>query len=226
MKVLVGCEFSGRVRDAFVELGHDAWSCDLRKSERPGRHIVGDILIALKDHWDLLIAFPPCTHLCVSGAKHFKFKKDLQEDALKFVAEILRAKVGRIAIENPIGVISSRIRKPDQIIQPWMFGDGEQKATCLWLKNLPPLKETRDFSHGRDERVHRESPGKRRSDKRSRTYVGIADAMARQWGDLPILSPSINDVIIVPEKLIKPKKCPTCKRAWNEQVCNSCGYGF
>lgn len=226
MKVLVGCEFSGRVRDAFVELGHDAWSCDLRKSERPGRHIVGDILIALKDHWDLLIAFPPCTHLCVSGRKHFHLKVREQAEALEFVAELMRSRVGRIAIENPIGVISTRIRKPDQIIQPWMFGDGEQKATCLWLKNLPPLKETRDFSHGRDERVHRESPGKRRSDKRSRTYVGIADAMARQWGDLPILSASSDKVEIHPEKPIKPKKCPTCKRSWNEQVCNSCGYGF
>lgn len=226
MKVLVGCEFSGRVRDAFVELGHDAWSCDLRKSKRPGRHIVGDILIALRDHWDLLIAFPPCTHLCVSGAKHFIYKKDQQEDSIKFVSELMEANVGRIAIENPVGVLSTRIRKPDQIIQPWMFGDGEQKQTCLWLKNLPHLQETRDFSHGRDERVHRESPGKHRSDRRSETYRGIADAMARQWGDLPILPATSSTVKVLPERAIKIKKCPTCKRTWNEQVCNSCGYGF
>lgn len=226
MKVLIGCEFSGRVRDAFSEMGHDAWSCDFRKSERPGKHIVGDVLVALRDHWDLLIAFPPCTHLCVSGAKHFEFKKEEQEESLVFVAALMNSSVKRIAIENPVGVISTRIRKPDQIIEPYEFGHGEVKQTCLWLKNLPKLRST-DEAHGRDPRVHRESPGPNREKNRSRTYTGVADAMARQWGkwDYPV-SAVVETVKILPAAKIKPKRCPICKRSWNEQICNNCGYGF
>lgn len=226
MKVLVGCEFSGKVRDAFNELGHEAWSCDFKPTRRPGRHIEGDVTVALRDSWDLFIAFPPCTHLCVSGARYFKDKKEEQEDALLFVAALMTANVGRIAIENPVGVISTRIRKPDQIIQPYMFGDGEQKATCLWLKNLPKLVETEDFSHTHFERIRNIASGPYRGDRRSVTYTGIADAMARQWGCLETLPRSIDKVYIRPEKSIKPKRCPSCKRSWNEQVCNNCGYGF
>lgn len=225
MKVLIGCEFSGRVRDAFSEMGHDAWSCDLRKSERPGKHIVGDVLVALHDYWDLLIAFPPCTHLCVSGAKHFEHKKDVQELALKFVADLMNSRVPRIAIENPVGVISTRIRKPDQIIEPFEFGHGETKRTCLWLKNLPKLYPI-EFAHGRTPRVHMESPGPKRSDNRSRTFTGIADAMARQWGEVSSVAATSETVRVLAEKRIKPKRCPVCRRSWNEQVCNNCGYGL
>ena len=226
MKVLVGCEFSGKVRDAFNELGHEAWSCDLRPTRRPGRHIVGDVLVALQDSWDLFICFPPCTHLCVSGARYFKYKKDLQEDALKFVAALMSANVGRIAIENPVGVISTRIRKPDQIIQPFMFGDGEQKSTCLWLKNLPELVETEDFSHTHFARMQNVASGPKRSDIRSLTYTGIADAMARQWGSLDYLPPSKDKVFIRPERALRRQRCPRCKRSWNEQICNNCGNGM
>lgn len=226
MKVLIGCEFSGRVRDAFSEMGHDAWSCDLRKSEKPGRHIKGDLLIALRDYWDLLIAFPPCTHLCVSGAKHFEKKEALQKESLEFVLAIMQCKVKRIAIENPVGVISTRIIEPTQIIQPYEFGHGETKKTCLWLKNLPKLVPV-EISHGRDPRVHMESPRKDREKNRSRTYLGIADAMARQWGfwDYPV-GETWSNLTIKPEKRFKTKRCPDCKRSWDEQICNNCGYGF
>jgi len=225
VKVLVGCEFSGRVRDRFNEEGHDAWSCDLRPSENSGKHIVGDVLIALRDHWDLLIAFPPCTHLCVSGAKHFKYKEELQEESLRFVLALMNAKVDRIAIENPVGVISSRIRKPDQIIEPYEFGHGETKQTCLWLKNLPPLRPT-DEVHGRDNRIHRESPGPQREKNRSRTYHGIAEAMSRQWGNWEYPVVFHEPARILPKRKIMPKRCPMCKRSWNEQICNNCGHGL
>lgn len=132
MRVLVACEFSGVVREAFTAKGHDAWSCDLLPTEQPGQHIQGDVLQVLKDDWDLMIAHPPCTHLCVSGARWFKEKQEEQTAALKFVCQLLNAPIPMIALENPVGIISSRVRPPDQIIQPWQFGHGETKATCLW----------------------------------------------------------------------------------------------
>lgn len=139
MRVLVACEFSGIVRNAFSSAGHDAWSCDLLPSETEGNHLVGDVRnhIWPPGQWDLLIAHPPCTHLAVSGARWFKNKIGEQQAALVFVRELLNAPIHRIALENPVSIISSRIRKPDQVIQPWMFGHGEVEATCLWLKNLP-----------------------------------------------------------------------------------------
>ena len=181
MRVLVACEYSGRVRDAFIARGHDAISCDLLPTESPGPHYQGDVGDLLGDSWDLLIAHPPCTHLAVSGARHFFRKQREQREALDFVRLLLCAPVPRIALENPVSVISSRIRKPDQIIQPWQFGHGETKATCLWLRGLPPLVPT-DVVSGRENRVHRMPPGPDRWKERSRTFQGIADAMADQWG--------------------------------------------
>ena len=180
MKVLVACEFTGTVRDAFIKRGHDAVSCDLIQSEQPGPHITGDVLDHLSGH-DAIIAFPPCTHLCSSGARWFKDKQTEQRDALRFVRDMMGAPCDRIAIENPIGIISTRIRKPSQIIQPWQFGHGEVKSTCLWLKNLPKLRPTKIVA-GREQRIHRMPPGPNRGMDRSRTYQGIADAMADQWG--------------------------------------------
>lgn len=181
MRVLIACEFSGIVRDAFRARGHDAVSCDLLPSEANGPHVTGDVLDHLSDGWDLMIAFPPCTHLAVSGARWFKGKQAEQEQALTFVRTLLDASMPKIALENPISVISTRIRKPDQIIQPWQFGHGETKATCLWLKNLPLLIPTNTVD-GRKARVHHEPPSPDRWKKRSRTYQGIANAMAEQWG--------------------------------------------
>lgn len=181
MRALVACEFSGIVREAFKAKGHDAWSCDLLPTEIPGQHIQGDVLSILNDGWDLMIAHPPCTHLAVSGARWFKDKKAEQEEALSFVEALLCAPIEHIALENPVSIISTRIRTPDQIIQPWMFGHGETKATCLWLKNLPKLTPT-NIVEGRIGRVHHEPPGPERWKKRSRTYQGIAEAMAEQWG--------------------------------------------
>jgi hypothetical protein len=181
MKVLIACEFSGVIRDAFLSRGHDAWSCDLLMSERGGPHIGGDVITELNEGWDLMIAHPPCTHLAVSGARWFKDKQREQGEALNFVRQLMDAPIERIALENPISVISSKIRKPDQIIQPWMFGHGETKATCLWLKNLPKLEPT-NIVEGRHARVHRMAPGPDRWKERSRTLPGIAQAMAEQWG--------------------------------------------
>ena len=181
MKVLVACEFSGVVRDAFRQRGHDAISCDLLPTEHQGPHIQGDVVPHLSDGWGLMIAHPPCTHLAVSGARWFKYKLKEQEEALEFVRKLLNAPIPRIALENPISVISSRIRKPDQIIQPWMFGHGETKATCLWLKNLPKLKPT-NIVEGREGRVWKMPPSLERWKNRSRTLQGIANAMADQWG--------------------------------------------
>lgn len=181
MRVLVACEFSGTVRDAFIARGHEAMSCDLLPTEKPGPHYQGDVLDVLNDGWDLLIAHPPCTHLAVSGARWFKEKREEQEAALSFVARLLDCSIARIALENPVSVISSRIRKPDQIIQPWQFGHGETKATCLWLKGLPKLRPTK-IVEGREARVHRMPPGPDRWKERSRTFAGIAEAMASQWG--------------------------------------------
>lgn len=182
MRVLVACEFSGIVRDAFLRLGHHAVSCDLLQSEsQEGGHYHGDVRDMLRHPWDLMIAHPPCTHLAVSGARYFYRKQKEQAEALRFVQLLLDAPIERIALENPVSVISSRIRKPDQIIQPWMFGHGETKATCLWLKGLPLLKPT-NIVAGRAARVHLVSPGPNRWKERSRTLQGIADAMADQWG--------------------------------------------
>ena len=181
LRVLVACEYSGRVREAFRALGHDAWSCDLLESEQPGPHLMGDVRDHLGNGWDLLIAHPPCTHLAVSGARHFHRKRLEQEDALAFVADLMAAPVARIAIENPVSVISSRIRKPEQIIQPWQYGHGETKTTCLWLKNLPKLTPTNIVS-GREPKCHMLPPTADRWKIRSRTYHGIAAAMAEQWG--------------------------------------------
>lgn len=191
MRILVACEYSGAVRDAFLAKGHDAWSCDLldtessETDEKATRHIKGDVLSFLGDEWDLMIAFPPCTDVCVSGARWFKEKRadGRQQMAIQFVLDLMNAPIPRIAIENPIGVLSSEIRKPDQIIQPWQFGHGETKATCLWLKNLPKLTPT-NIVEGREARIHKMSPGPDRWKERSRTYRGIADAMANQWGSL------------------------------------------
>ncbi|MFN9791180.1 MAG: DNA cytosine methyltransferase [Holosporales bacterium] len=183
MKALISCEFSGAVRDALRTRGVDAVSIDLLPSETPGPHIQGDARDVLDDRWDILIAFPPCTHLAVSGARWFKEKQKEQEEALDFVRCLMAAPIPRIAIENPISIISSKIRKPDQIIQPWMFGHGETKATCLWLKGLPKLIPT-NIVEGREAKVHRMPPGPNRWKERSRTYQGIADAMAGQWGNV------------------------------------------
>ena len=185
MRVLVACEYSATVRDAFRARGFDAWSCDLLPTEGDARwHIRGDALLAAyTGRWDLLIAHPPCTDLAVSGARHFAAKAadGRQARALEFVQRLLDAPVPHIALENPVSIISSRIRKPDQIVQPWHFGHGETKATCLWLKNLPRLVPT-NIVEGREPRVHRMAPGPNRWKERSRTYAGIAAAMADQWG--------------------------------------------
>lgn len=185
MRVLVACEYSGRVRSAFRELGHHAWSCDILPSEDncPVYHIQGSVLDYLDEGWDLMIAHPPCTHLAVSGSRWFKDKAVEQANAIAFVLRLMDAPVKRICIENPVSVLSTHIRKPDQIIQPWMFGHGETKATCLWLKNLPKLVPT-NIVEGREAKVHRMPPGPNRWKDRSRTYQGIATAMASQWGNL------------------------------------------
>lgn len=184
LRVLVACEYSGRVREAFRKLGHDAISCDLLPSEdNSPHHHQGDVFDLIGNGFDLMIAHPPCTHLSVSGARHFAAKREsgVQQEALEFVRNLMAAPIERIAIENPISIISSQIRKPDQIIQPWQFGHGETKATCLWLKNLPKLTPT-NIVEGREAKVHRMPPGPDRWKERSRTYQGIADAFAAQWG--------------------------------------------
>ena len=187
MRVLVACEFSGIVRDAFIERGHDAVSVDLLPSERPGPHIQGDVLpwLTYDDPapWDLLIAHPPCTYLAVSGARWMKDRPAETLAAIMFVRALLAAPIPRIALENPVSILSSVIAKPDAIIQPWQYGHGETKATCLWLKGLPPLIPT-DIVDGRTPRVHHASPGPDRWKERSRTLPGIAAAMADQWGNL------------------------------------------
>jgi hypothetical protein len=181
MKVLVACEFSGIVREAFAARGHEAWSCDLLPTEQPGQHYQQDVRSLLSLGWDLLIAHPPCTHLAVSGARWFKNKVSEQKEALFFVQELLDAPVPKIALENPVSVISSYIRKPNQIIQPWQFGHGETKTTCLWLKGLPKLQPT-NIVKGREPRVHKMPPSPLRWKERSRAYLGVASAMAEQWG--------------------------------------------
>jgi len=187
VKVLVACEFSGTVRDAFIRRGHDAMSCDLLPTEAPGPHYQGDVRDVLHFPWDLMVAHPPCTHLSVSGAKHFADKRldGRQQVAASFFMELARAPIARIAIENPVCIMSSLWRKPDQTVQPWQFGHGETKATCLWLKNLPALQPT-NIVEGREQRVFRMPPSADRWKERSKTFDGIAEAMAAQWGDLLI----------------------------------------
>lgn len=185
MKVLVACEYSGRVRDAFIALGHDAMSCDLLPTERPGPHYQGDVRDVLGNGWDLLIAHPPCTHLAVSGARWFKDKAKEQADAIEFFMQLARANVQRVCVENPVCIMSRVWRKPDQIIQPWQYGHGETKATCLWLRGLPLLTPT-DIVEGREHRIHKMAPGPNRWKERSRTFPGIARAMASQWGSLDL----------------------------------------
>jgi hypothetical protein len=187
MKVLIACEFSGVVRDAFIGGGHDAMSCDLLPTETPGPHYQGDVRDVLDYPWDLMIAHPPCTHLSVSGARHFADKRmdGRQQSAVSFFMRLTKADIPRIAIENPVCIMSTLWRKPDQTIQPWEFGHGETKATCLWLKGLPPLQPT-EIVPGRDNRVHKgcgfgwSTPECKR--ERSRTFPGVAQAMAKQWG--------------------------------------------
>ena len=195
MKVLIACEYAGIVRDAFAAKGHDAWSCDILPTESPGNHFQGDVLEHLDKGWDLMIAHPPCTHLAVSGARWFTEGKkpwSLQEDALDFVRKLLDAPIDKIALENPVSVISTKIKKPNQIIQPFEYGHDVTKRTCLWLKNLPNLKPTKIVKpdivlvNGKKmSRMHYESfklPSKERSKVRSKFYTGIAEAMADQWG--------------------------------------------
>lgn len=187
MRVLIACEFSGTVRDAFRKVGHDAWSCDLLPTDKPGQHYQGDIFEFIHSQmgFDMMIAHPPCTHLAVSGARWFKEKQKEQAEALLFVEKLCAVNIPMVCIENPISILSSRWRKPEQIIQPWQFGHGETKATCLWLKGLPKLEPT-NIVEGRENRIHRMPPSPERWKERSKTYQGIADAMAQQWGDLLI----------------------------------------
>lgn len=183
MKILIACEYSGAVRDAFIAQGHDAMSCDLLPTDAAGPHYRGDVRDVLDYPWDLMVAHPPCTHLSVSGARHFGDKRmdGRQQSAVSFFMSLARAQIPLIAIENPVCIMSSIWRKPDQVIQPWMFGHGETKATCLWLKGLPKLVPT-DVVDGRDPRIHHMPPSPDRWKLRSTTYPGIAKAMADQWG--------------------------------------------
>lgn len=183
MKILIACEYSGTVRDAFTRGGHDAMSCDLLPSETEGKHYQGDVRDVLDYPWDMMIAHPPCTHLSVSGARHFAEKRmdGRQQSAVSFFMMLARAQIPLIAIENPVCVMSSLWRKPNQVIQPWQYGHGETKATCLWLKGLPALQPTQVVD-GREARVHRMPPSAERWKERSRTFTGIAEAMATQWG--------------------------------------------
>ena len=198
MRVLVACEYSGKVRDAFTALGHEAWSCDILPSESKGKHIQGDVLDMLGGFcggkWDVLLAFPPCTYLTVSANKWYKDqpkrpsgalvgaeRREAREQGKTFFMALANAPIDKIAIENPIGIMSMQYRKPDQVVQPWMFGHGETKATCLWLKGLPKLEPT-NIVDGREQRMHLMTPSVDRAKKRSETYTGVANAMASQWG--------------------------------------------
>ena len=183
MRVLVACECSGKVRDAFIAKGHEAMSCDLLPTDRPGPHYQGDVFDVVDYPWDMIVAFPPCTHLSVSGARHFEAKRmdGRQQSAVSFFMRLANLNVPKMSIENPVSIMSTMWRKPDQIIQPWQFGHGETKATCLWLKGLPKLQPTNIVS-GRDDRIHKMPPSKERAKQRSETYDGIAQAMAEQWG--------------------------------------------
>jgi hypothetical protein len=193
MRVLIACEYSGTVRDAFAVRGHDAWSCDFEPQETPGNHVQCNVLTILDQGWDLMIAHPPCERLCVSGAR-WKYEKagwpEEQDAAIELVRALLNAPIPKIALENPVGIISSRIRKPDQVIQPWMFGHPETKASCLWIKNLRHLQRTHRLDDlfceqepiERTARVHQLPPGPMRKKLRAWRYTNIANAMADQWG--------------------------------------------
>lgn len=185
MKVLIACEYSGTVRDAFIALGHDAISCDLEPTDRPGPHYQGDVFDIIDNGFDLMIAHPPCTHIAVSGARYFKAKRadGRQQAAIEFFMRIAQVNIPKIAIENPVCIMSTVWREPDQYIQPWQFGHGETKKTGLWLKNLPLLVPT-NIVDGREQRIWKMSPGPNRAKERAKTYQGIADAMAAQWGKL------------------------------------------
>lgn len=190
MRILIGCEYSGVVREAFRQKGHDVWSCDLLPSEIIGAHYQCDILSILDKDWDMGIFFPPCTHLAVSGARYFKYKEKEQAEALEFVRKLLNAPINKIALENPVSIISSKIRKPNQIIQPYEFGHAESKKTCLWLKNLPKLVPTHILTkpscgyweNQTPSGQNKLGPSADRAKIRSKTYEGIAKAMADQWG--------------------------------------------
>jgi len=184
MKILVACEESQVVCKSFRARGHKAYSCDILPCSggHPEWHFNADVFDVINDGWDMMIAFPPCTHLCVSGARWFKNKVKEQGDAIKFFANLAGWSIPKIAVENPIGIMSRLYRKPDQIIQPWQFGHGETKATCLWLTGLPLLKPT-NIVPGRVARIHRMAPGPERSKLRSKTFPGIAEAMATQWSE-------------------------------------------
>lgn len=186
-RILVGFEESATVREAFREAGWDAWSCDLQPTRIPGKHFQCDIFEVIDQQWDMAIFFPPRTHLASSGARWFKEKGGLQEEALNLVRRVMACKIPRWAIENPVGVISSRIRKPTQYIQPWQFGHGETKKTGLWLRNLPKLQPSNIVS-GREQRIWKMAPGPDRAKERSKTFSGIAKAMADQWGSLPTIA--------------------------------------
>jgi hypothetical protein len=196
MRVLVACEYSGTVRDAFIARGHDAMSCDLLSTDVPGPHYQGDVFDIINDGWDLMVAHPPCTYLCSSGLhwnKRVPGRQELTEEALEFVRRLMTAPIKRIAIENPIGCIGTRIRKADQTIQPWQFGHDASKATCLWLNGLMPLRPTeiveprivggkKRWGNQTDSGQNRLPPSEDRWKIRSETYSGIARAMAEQWG--------------------------------------------
>jgi len=205
MKILIACEFSGTVRDAFIKAGHNAISCDIEPTDSPGPHYQGDMFDIINDGWDMMIAFPPCTHLAVSGAKHFVQKRadGRQQQGIDFFLKVANVDIPKIAVENPVGIMSSIYRKPNQIIQPWQFGHEAQKTTCLWLKNLPPLQHTKIVNKGS---FYITKSGKRMPSWshdtvgadgkklgyntleikkiRNKTFQGIADAMANQWGKL------------------------------------------
>ena len=195
MKVLIACEYSGRVRNAFIAQGHDAISCDLLPTDSPGPHYQGNVEDILSDGYDLMVAHPPCTHLAVSGSRHFWRKEKEQKDALDFVRLLMEAPIDRWCIENPVSVISSAIRQPDCIIQPWEHGHGECKTTCLWLKNLPKLKPS-NIVEGREQKVHMVPPGPNRWKIRSTTYEGVALAMGQQWGAM-VLPPITNQLQLI-----------------------------
>jgi hypothetical protein len=192
MRVLVACEYSGTVRDAFIARGHEAMSCDLLPTDVPGPHYTGDVRDVLDYPWDLMIAHPPCTDIAVSGARHFESKRmdGRQQSGISFVKMLSKADIPRIAIENPVGILSSLWRKPDQVVQPWQYGHPEAKATCLWLTNLPPLQPTKVLSkpsrgywdNQTPSGQNKLGPSADRWKVRSATYQGIADAMADQWG--------------------------------------------
>jgi hypothetical protein len=197
MKILIACEFSGTVRDAFIKAGHDAVSCDIEPTDSPGPHYQGDMFDIINDGWDMMIAFPPCTHLAVSGAKHFAKKRadGRQQQGIDFFLKVVNADIPKIAVENPVGIMSSIYRKPDQIIQPWQFGHEVSKKTCFWLKNMPLLTPTNIVSDGEyitfpsGKRMHKWYADKafggiERQKVRNKTFQGIADAMADQWGNL------------------------------------------